>query len=393
MLAHDLTVTRPDYAGGSIANLMATLGAALGAPPSSCPPLNLLPAARVRSARRVALVVIDGLGADLLAQIGHDGELATWQAGVMTSVFPPTTASAVTTFMSGVPPQQHGLTGWFMHFRHLGAVTAVLPFVPRFARTPLSASGIEPAALIDAPSFAARIDAPAAALLPAELAESDFSRLLAAGARRDGYRGLDDFTRRLARFVDGDDEARYLYAYWPELDRLAHLGGPSSTAVAAHYRELDRALAPLAAAAAASGTLLIITADHGFIDSGPDERIAMADHPALAAMLSLPLCGEARAAYAYVRARAADEFEDYVTRELGHAVDLRRADEFIADGWYGPGAPHPELAARIGDYVLAARGRYSLADRVIGERGFDLRGQHGGLSAAEQRVPLLLAGA
>ena len=392
MLAHDLTVTRPDYAGGSIANLMATFGAALGAPPTTCPPLALLSTARVREARRVALVVIDGLGADLLAQIGADGELAARQAGTMTSVFPPTTATAVTTFMSGLPPQQHGLTGWFMHFRHLGAVTAVLPFVPRFSRSPLSASGIEAAALIDAPSFAGRIDARAAALLPAELAESDFSRLLAAGARRDGYRGLDDFVQRLAHFVDGGDDARFLYAYWPELDRLAHLHGPSSGAVAANYRELDRALAPVAAAAAASGTLLVVTADHGFIDSGPDERIAMADHPALAAMLSLPLCGEPRAAYAYVRAHAAGEFEDYVTRELGHALHLHRADEFLADGWYGPGAPHPELAARIGDYVLAARGRYSLADRVIGERGFDLRGQHGGLSAAEQRVPLLLAG-
>lgn len=393
MLAHDLTVTRPDYAGGSIANLMATLGAALGAPPSTCAPLNLLPVARVRAARRVALVVIDGLGADLLAQIGADGELAPLQTSTMTSVFPPTTASAVTTFMSGLPPQQHGLTGWFMHFRHLGAVTAVLPFVPRFARRPLSASGIEPAALIDAPSFAARIAVPAAALLPADLAESDFSRLLAAGARRDGYRDLDDFAQRLGRFVGGDDEARFLYAYWPELDRLAHLHGPSSDAVAVHYRELERALAPVAAAAAAAGTLLIITADHGFIDSGPDERIEMAEHPALAAMLNLPLCGEPRAAYAYVRARAADEFEDYVARELGHAVEAHRAEAFLADGWFGPGAPHPELAARIGDYVLAARDRYSLADRVIGERGFDLRGQHGGMSAAEQRVPLLLAGA
>ncbi len=393
MLAHDLTVTRPNYAGGSIANLMATLGEALGAPPSTCPPLTLLPTARVRAARRVALVVIDGLGADLLTQLGAGGELAARQAGTITSVFPPATASAVTTFMSGLPPQQHGLTGWFMHFRHLGAVTAVLPFVPRFARRPLSASGIEPAALIDAPSFAARVAVPAAALLPADLAESDFSRLLAAGARRDGYRDLDDFAQRLGRFVGGDDEAHFLYAYWPELDRLAHLHGPSGDTVAVHYRELERTLAPVADAAAAAGTLLIITADHGFIDSGPDERIEMADHPALAAMLNLPLCGEPRAAYAYVRARAADEFEDYVARELGHAVEAHRAETFLADGWFGPGAPHPELAARIGDYVLAARDRYSLADRVIGERGFDLRGQHGGMSAAEQRVPLLLAGA
>lgn len=203
MIDHDLTVTRPDYRGGSIVNLMASLGAALGAPSDLYEPLTILPVERVAAARRVALVVIDGLGAELLAHLAPRGALAAHAHGRMTSVYPPTTATAVTTLMSGLAPQQHGLTGWFMHFRKLGAVTAVLPFAARYARKPLAASGIEPGAVIDAPSFAARLAHPAAMLLPDDLVESGFSRLLGAGARRDGYRDIDEFGARLTAFVDG----------------------------------------------------------------------------------------------------------------------------------------------------------------------------------------------
>lgn len=392
MIPHDLTPTRPDYAGGSIVNLMSSLGHHLGGPTHGYAPLRALPEARLAGARRVALIVIDGLGAELLAYLDHAQRLAPYRAATMTSVFPPTTASAVTTFMSGLAPQQHGLTGWFMHFRRLGAVTAVLPFVPRYARQGLREVGIEPAALIDAPSFTAGLRVPAALLMPADLVDSGFSRLLGAGARRDAYRDLDGFRAALTAFVAGRDEARYLYAYWPELDRLAHLHGPSAAAVAAHFDALAAALAPVLAAARDSGTLVILTADHGFIDSGPAERIELAAHPRLGALLALPLCGEPRTAYAYVRAAAADEFAACAGEAFGPQVTVHRADDFLAAGWFGPGEPHPELAARIGDFVLSLAGRATLRDLVVGERPFDLYGQHGGVSAAEQLVPLLLAG-
>ena len=208
-------------------------------------PLRALPEDRLAGARRVALIVIDGLGAELLAYLDQGQRLAPYRAATITSVFPPTTASAVTTFMSGLAPQQHGLTGWFMHFRRLGAVTAVLPFVPRYARQGLREVGIEPGAVIDAPSFTAGLTVPAALLMPADLVDSGFSRLLGAGARRDAYRDLDGFGAALAAFVAGRDEARYLYAYWPELDRLAHLHGPSAAAVAAHYDALAATLVPV----------------------------------------------------------------------------------------------------------------------------------------------------
>ena len=78
--------------------------------------------------------------------------------------------------------------------------------------------------------------------------------------------------------------------------------------------------------------------------------------------------------------------------ELGQYTTLVSSAQLVADGWFGHGTPHPELLARIGDYTLQMRERYTMRDLVTGERNMDLYGMHGGVTAAEQKVPLLLAG-
>ena len=392
MIAHDLSVAKPDYHGRSIVNLMSSIGSAFGAALPDYAPLTLLPEARLREAHRVVLLVIDGLGEELLMHIGNNGTLEGLHCGRMTSVYPPTTASAIATFMTGQAPQQHAMTGWFMHLRKLGAVTAVLPFIPRYGVQPLSATGVDMGTLIDCSSFFDRIDAASVCLMPAYIADSDFSRLFGGRSRRVPYKTLDDFATMLQAYCSGTQHAGYVYAYWPELDRLAHEHGPSHELVADHFRELDAALAPAVAACARNGTLLIATADHGFIDSGDTERIDLDDHPELAAMLSLPLSGEPRSTYCYVRASCIDEFEAYVRAELADVVNLVRSEQLLADGWFGLGQPHPELCARIGDYTMQMLGRSTMRDLVIGERDIRMNGMHGGITAAEQYVPLFVAG-
>jgi hypothetical protein len=76
------------------------------------------------------LVIVDGLGDNYVRAQDPLGALARHRRGAIRSVFPSTTASAITTSFTGATPYEHGLTGWFTYFGAAGCVAARC----RFAR-------------------------------------------------------------------------------------------------------------------------------------------------------------------------------------------------------------------------------------------------------------------
>jgi predicted AlkP superfamily pyrophosphatase or phosphodiesterase len=376
----------PDYGGGSLVNLMSSITTALGGN-SPYPPLAMLPPAALAGARHLVLLVVDGLGHDFL--FGRDGALRRHLRGPLTSVFPSTTASAIPTFLTGLAPQQHGLTGWNMYFREIGAIVAPLPFRVRAGRHALREAGVTPAQLFGLVPLFDRLPLPSHVVSPRQIIHSDFNVALSGKAKRHAYESLDEMFALIAGLLRIETPRSYLHAYWPQLDSLAHEFGVQSAPVAEAFAALDAAFARLLEVAHDSGSRIVVTADHGFIDT--DETIDLDDHPGLRDTLLLPLCGEPRAAYAYVRSGREGQFEDYVRANLADHVHLLRSDDVLQQGWLGPGSAHPALRDRLGDYVLLPRGRAILRDWLMGEEHYRHVGVHGGLSAAEMIVPLVVA--
>lgn len=382
---------RPDYRGASLVNLMASLRVALGAPATLYPEAHLLPATELRPTRHIVLLLIDGLGFDFLLRQPPTGNLRRHLRGRLDSVFPTTTAAAVTAVTTGLAPQQHAITGWFMWLRELGMVTSILPFRSRAGGLDLERAGLSVRSLLGASSVFAEMNCSTAVLSPARIVDSAFSQATSGPARRIGYHDLDDLFARLTALITPADGPRFVYAYWPEFDALAHMKGVSGTEAQEHFHILDRAFGDFLDRSAGTDTCVLVTADHGFIDTGPEHYVHLADHPDLAACLSLPLCGEPRAAYCYVRPDRVNAFERYVGEVLQPYCDCVAAGELIEHGFFGLGPPHPQLAARVGDYVLLMKDRYVIKDYLAGERPFFFAGVHSGLSEAELRVPLVVA--
>ena len=185
-------------------------------------------------------------------------------------------------------------------------------------------------------------------------------------------------------------QRKYVYAYWPELDSNAHEHGIGSRQAAVQFAELDRAFNHFLDEMKGTETLMIVTADHGFIDSTPEHCIQLQDHPVLANMLLLPLCGERRAAYCYVHGNKHQQFEDYIRNEFSERITLHSSDAILEERYYGLGEPHPQLANRIGDYVLILKDNYTIKDWILGEERHTHIGFHGGLSKDEIYVPLII---
>lgn len=382
---------RPDYEGGSIVNLMRSLGDACGAPtPLPYAPLRDLKVSLHGTARHIVLLVVDGLGYGYLQQNGG-GALHAHLHSRLTSVFPSTTASAVTTYLSGLAPQQHALTGWHMYFSELDAIAAVLPLRPRgageFDATPDSL----PPRLFGHAPFVDRIARRSVVISPQAIADSPFNLYHSGRATVRGYKTLGELFDQAKAAIRDATEPSYTYAYYAELDTLAHIHGVGSPQVADQFAALDEAFGAFLAAIAGSDTVVLACADHGFIDSPPERQIDLAQHPDLAAMLARPLCGERRVVYCYVRPEQAPRFEAYVREVFGGCMDLFTGRDMIEQGWYGPGKADPRLASRIGDYVLVMRENWTLLDWVEGEKRYRQLGVHAGVSAEEMHVPLVIA--
>lgn len=382
---------QPDYQGGSIVNLMRSIADACGAQALPYAPLRGLDAALLAGSRNIVLLVIDGLGFNHLQSTGAGGALRQHLHSRMTSVFPSTTASAITTFFTGLAPQQHALTGWHMYFSELDSIAAVLPITPRDGGEYAAQPGELPRRLFGHASLFDRIARRAVMVSPHYIASSDFNTYHAGRAEIRGYKGCAEMFAQAAAAVREGQGPAYVYAYYPDLDSLSHVHGVASPQVASRFAALDEAFGSFLDAIRGTDTLVLATADHGFIDSPPEHLIELEHHPQLARMLERPLCGERRVAWCYVKAEMAGPFESYVRDNLAGCATLFRSEELVRQGWFGPGAADPRLAGRIGNYALLMKADWTIKDWVPNEKRHAQLGVHGGASADEMHVPLVIA--
>ena len=100
--------------------------------------------------------------------------------------------------------------------------------------------------------------------------------------------------------------------------------------------------------------------------------------------------GEPRARHIYVVNGAAEHVLATWRETLAERAWVVSRDEAIAAGWFGERVSD-DVRYRIGDVVVAARGSAAVVRRTVEPLESSLIGHHGSLTAAEQRVPLLLA--
>ncbi len=380
----------PDYKGGSLLNLIASLAAARGACVRHAP-LAALPPDRLTSARNVVFLLVDGLGYNYLTDVGRGGALRAHLAGKLTSVFPSTTASAITTSFTGLSPHEHGMTGWFTWFSAVDTIAAPLPFRRRGDDKPLTELGIRPGQLLDTPSILDTMDCRRIVVSQRRIVDSDYSRHFGGGSERRGYDHLSELVDAVAAAVRSGSERKYIYAYYPEFDAVAHKHGVGSAQAAMRLQAIDAAFAELLRRLSGSDTALVVSADHGFIDTPASETLELESYPDLARMLVRPLSGEPRVAFCHVRPGFAESFIAKAQDMLSEYADVLPSRQLVEERWFGPGVAHPDLAERVGDVTLVMKRHAIIKDHLPGEKRHTLIGNHGGATEDEMLIPLVYA--
>jgi hypothetical protein len=372
---------RPDYAGGSLVNLVASVVQARGGKPLHEPLRGL----QIPEAKNVVLLIIDGLGDNYLMRAGKGGELARRRRRSMTSVFPSTTASAITTSYTGRTPLEHGLTGWFTYFGQAGCVSAALPFRSRGDMITLAARGVTPDEIYTCGSLFSQLGTRSIVVSYREIINSEYNTVHCRGAEKLAYDNVDELVIQIEKAVKSGDDRKFIYAYWPHYDACSHRFGSESPQAAAELARIDDAFSQMLKRLAGTDTFLVVTSDHGFVDAPHEDCLEL---PAsLAAQLRFPLCGERRVAYCHVH--SPDDFLRRAKDWLGDKGDVMPSQQLVDEGWFGPGKPHERFRERIGDVAIVMRGKYTVKDWTTGEARWLHLGNHGGTHEDEMTIPLI----
>ena len=335
----------------------------------------------VLQARRILLLVLDGLGwLQLRDRAGVAPTLAGLGGGPITTVAPRTTAAALTSLSTGLPPGEHGVVGYRIAVAGSGGpphgeVLTALRWSTGDgdARRRHDPRLFQPCEIFGSqrPPVVTR----------AEFAESGFTAAHLSDTRLFGYADrtglLDQVLGAFAR------KEPFVYAYWDDIDRIAHEFG-----LAERYNDelaaCDLMVAELLHRLPA-GTAVVVTADHGQVHVG--ERLV--DLPAEVTGLVDGQSGEARFRWLHARPGAASDLLAAAHQAFDHMGWVRSVDEVVSDGWLGDRVTSA-ARGRLGDVAVAARDPVAFVDPAEAS-SVELIGRHGSLTADEMLVPAVFA--
>jgi hypothetical protein len=381
-LPPDLAV--PSYGAASLADVLPGAATALGVPvqrgDQPVDPLRLVEA--LAGACRVAVLLVDGLGADLIrAHADLAPTLAALEspAGDLSAPCPSTTPVSLATLGTGRPPGSHGI---------LGFVTEI-PGEDRTLNHVQWADDPDPDTWQPQRTIfeqAADAGVAATAVGPQSYKGSGLTRAAYRGATYTGAFSHGDLTALVLRALAATPRA-LVYGYLPELDLTGHVRGVDTPSWRAQLQLIDRHVEQLIDGLPDDAALLV-TADHGMLDVPADTRLDLDGEPDLADGVRL-LAGEPRARYVHAVPGAEDDVLQRWRTVLGDRAWVGSREEAVATGVFGP--VDDAMAARIGDVVALARGTWALT-ATERERGPSrLAAYHGSLTATELAIPLLLA--
>ncbi|MGE3621656.1 MAG: alkaline phosphatase family protein [Acidimicrobiia bacterium] len=355
----------PDYGGACICNVVPALLSPAGPPPPWLP-------APAHDAERVVLLVVDGLGWEQLEARRHlVPTLAAMAGGPICTVVPSTTATALTSISTGLPPGEHGVVGYRI-LEH-GEVLNVLRWT---TPTGDARASIPPTRLQSTAPFLGQRPP---IVTRAEFVSTGFTLAHLDGVRFTGYRTLGTLVAEVTRLARRGEP--FLYAYYEGLDKVSHEYGLGPQ-YDEELRWIDHLVARLLESLPA-GTTVVLTADHGQVEVG-DEVLELPGevlgHVALQS-------GEGRFRWLHARPGRAEALHAAAEGLLGEHAWVRRREDVLADGWYGPKVTEA-AAARLGDVLVAAHRDVAFSDPA--DTGpYVLVGRHGSLTPAEMLVPLV----
>ena len=357
----------PDYRN-CIANLPNSVMRYFGVQPAG-ETLPLLDSFLNEEYQNVVVILLDGMGMNILERnLDADGFFRSHLAGMYSSVFPPTTVAATTSALSGLQPCSHGWLGWDCYYPQIDQNVTVFSNKIQYTDTPAAAYHVASqytgyVSVFDRFKQAGKQAYAVTPFLPPH--PHSFQKVC---------KRIKTLCRRPGR--------KYIYAYWNEPDHTMHEKGCYGDPAVQTLRKLESQVQALCKKL--KNTLVIVTADHGHIDS---ENVCLADYPSLTACMTRMASIEPRALNLFIKEGMHEQFAEAFNCLFGADYLLLTKEEVLEKQLFGTEQEHPCFRSMLGDDLAIAVGNKTLFNT---KEELAFQGIHAGLTADEMRIPLII---
>ena len=360
-----MEITVPDYAGGSLVNLVAELEYRLS---GSSRRRGCTRIWRTTSPRRAPMCCASSMGWDRgSSTILLPGRCLPRSGPASTAPFPATTTVSLSVLATGLPPSQHGLLGYQSWIPELEVVANTIHWTTLWGEKldyPLES-------FLPAPNVAERLgaaDVEVITIQPAHFLDSPLTKVLFRGSRFEGVYQPNEWVDAVVQLAAQPN--RLIVAYLPYVDFAAHVEGQKSQLYTEAMQTVAGAWEAMCNRLPANA-VAVGTADHGHVDFEKQFKIAKEDHE------DRIFYGDGRAMF--VKGDGASLAERIPATWVPLAEMIH---------WWGPEPRHPKLDARLPDGVLIADDDTLLLHRYSDDR---MVGNHGALTDAERLIPLMVS--
>ena len=327
--------------------------------------------------QNIVLMVFDGMGMAVLEKnLPPESFLRRHIRQEITSVFPPTTAAAITAIQSGLSPVESGWLGWNAWFEEFGRPLVLFTNKDFYTQEPVDGADVR-GKILKTPHINE--------MLQSKLDTRDVSNLNNFCGTAHKVENLEQWFAEIETLCQSPKH-KFIYGSWNNPDSEMHKNGVESPAAKEILSVVNRYTEQLADKL--KNTLLIITADHGMTDV---ESLYLDDYPELEACLEHAPTLEPRFCSFKLKPGCKSQFQKLFEQVFGEDFLLMSKEEVLERKLTGCGSPHPRAAEFMGDILAIAVGNKILQYRMKGvPQPKSFAAHHAGLTADEMRVPLVL---
>ena len=392
-------ITYPKYDGYSIVNLSNTILKHFGLPVRSSSLSKEL--TKELQSEKVLLMLLDGVNYVTFKNIlNEDDELYKYVNYVyeITTVFPSTTATVLTSISYGVEPGRHGVLGTVMYIREIGMLIHMLDFRPipstEDKRDSILDLGFNINSILNLGKTIfqeiSELGIRIRTYIPKGL-NSGISRILYKGSEIIEYSSyIDAIVNAVSSLNEVDKGLMYIYIPYP--DQICHKYG-YSLEFKYTISEIIRFCVKFIKKHSTTPITLIVTSDHGLVSVDENDEINFRNYlPKISRHLLIPPYGDCRACQLKL-------IDNSKIEELLNSDDIQYLkkyfivythDELINSGLLG--FTSKENESRVGDLILISKSsKYLYYNYIPSEKERQkMKAHHGGLLYEEMSIPLMI---